>query len=427
MKPNSSFMPKTTSMGSAFLMPNTKFFTQNNWSSKISTSSYQNTSKAPIPTTNTSSVTSSGNSSQYKKLTAGEHKARREKGLCYYCDDKYSPSHKCKSSCLLLVGQDEIDELLKDDELEETQTSEEAENEINIMEVNAGISLNAFVGQFHPSALWVTGLCTGKEINFFVDNGSNNNFIKASIAAKLKLPQISISKFKVGTGSGVYLQCDRKCKGVKLKIQGHEFLTDLYVLEIKGSDVVLGVQWLIELDTIKTNYKDLWMRFNYGGKEIEIQGENLLGPNPLKSKSLNKMLVSYSISGFYHMQVMTDLGSSERSSTPEPINLLIQRFQRIFEEPKSLPPAREVDHRIPIESIRPYRYPHFQKTEIEKPVGEMLSTGVIRDIQSPFSSPVLLVKKKDGSWRFCVDYMGLNGITVKDKFPIPTIDEIWMS
>lgn len=112
------------------------------------------------------------------------------------------------------------------------------------------------------------------------------------------------------------------------------------------------------------------------------------------------------------------------------ITHLILQYAAIFDEPKSLPPTRTHDHKIPLKpntqptNSRPYRYPHIQKSEIEKIVTELLSTGVIRTSTSPYSSPVLLVKKKDGSWRMCIDYRALKQDTVKDKFSIPIIDEL---
>lgn len=75
-------------------------------------------------------------------------------------------------------------------------------------------------------------------------------------------------------------------------------------------------------------------------------------------------------------------------------------------------------------NIRTYKYSLAQKDEIEKQVAVMLQQGIIRPSVSPYASPVLLVKKKDGSWRFCVDYRHLNAQTVKNKHPTPLVDEL---
>ncbi|TYK07870.1 retrotransposon protein, putative, unclassified [Cucumis melo var. makuwa] len=112
------------------------------------------------------------------------------------------------------------------------------------------------------------------------------------------------------------------------------------------------------------------------------------------------------------------------------VKFLLAQYADIFETPKGLPPKREIDHRIltlleqrPI-YVRPYKYGHVQKEETEKLVAKMLQTRVIRPSHSPYSSPILLVKKKDGEWRFCVDYRKLNQATIFDKFPIPVIKEL---
>jgi len=104
-------------------------------------------------------------------------------------------------------------------------------------------------------------------------------------------------------------------------------------------------------------------------------------------------------------------------------------FAIAFAVPTTLPPLRPHDHKIPLTTslpinVRAYHYPYFQKSEIKKLIQEMLLSGVIRLSQSPFSAPVLLVRKPDGSWRLCVDYRVLNHVTIKDKFLIPVIDEL---
>jgi hypothetical protein len=74
--------------------------------------------------------------------------------------------------------------------------------------------------------------------------------------------------------------------------------------------------------------------------------------------------------------------------------------------------------------VRAYRYPAIQKDEIERQCATMLKEGLIRRSNSEFSSHVLLVKKQEGTWRFCIDFRALNEHTVKDRFPIPVVDEL---
>lgn len=124
------------------------------------------------------------------------------------------------------------------------------------------------------------------------------------------------------------------------------------------------------------------------------------------------------------------INTMEGKLVEEKSNKLLAEFPIIFEKPTALSPRRAQDHHIhlhpgaPPVSVRPYKQPQFQKNEIEKIVQNMLSQGLIKESCGPYSSPVILVKKKDGSWRMCVDYRALNSITIKDKFPILTDDEL---
>ena len=108
----------------------------------------------------------------------------------------------------------------------------------------------------------------------------------------------------------------------------------------------------------------------------------------------------------------------------------MDNHSKVFETPKGLPPIRDHDHVIHLiprsfpPNIRPYRYPYVQKSEIECMITEMLEAGIIQPSQISFSTPVVLVHKKDGSWCMCPDYRDLNKLTVQDKFPIRVIDEL---
>ncbi|GJW87045.1 reverse transcriptase [Tanacetum coccineum] len=119
-----------------------------------------------------------------------------------------------------------------------------------------------------------------------------------------------------------------------------------------------------------------------------------------------------------------------RSPEQQGHSAVIKEFDDVFVVPKSLPPQRSHDHQFPLQNgtprinIRPYKHPRSQKDAIESMVKELHYFGVIRTSQSPFSSLIVMVKNKDGSWRMCVDYRLFNKYTMKDKFTIPMIEEL---
>lgn len=149
------------------------------------------------------------------------------------------------------------------------------------------------------------------------------------------------------------------------------------------------------------------------------------------------MVNTDAISSFFQLQLISSptldpspsLRPGQTKHSPE-LDSILHHYSSLFTPPSGLPPPRSTNHKITLAdgsnpvNVHPYRYPHFQKLEIEKLVKEMLDSGIIQRSTSDFSSPVLLVKKKDGTWRFCVDYRALNSLTCKDRFPIPTIDEL---
>lgn len=178
------------------------------------------------------------------------------------------------------------------------------------------------------------------------------------------------------------------------------------------------------------HWKKKKMRFTHERKRIILVGVKDCTDHcsRLQTHKLRGLLKRGGVSQLVQLSPISP--NSNPESMPEPVKTLLQTHANLFTEPKGLPPPREFDHNIPLLpgvkpiNVKPYRYSPAQKDEIERQVKEMLLNGVIQPSTSPFSSPVLLVKKKDGTWRFCVDYRQLNAITVKNKYPLPIVDEL---
>ncbi|XP_015158625.1 uncharacterized protein [Solanum tuberosum] len=380
-----------------------------------------------------------GNANGRKLLTAAEMDEKRAKGLCFLCDEKYVRGHVCKAKKqLLLVELCEEGDVTMEEDLEPDQfQDQEAIDNIANPEECMTISLQAFTGVTGYQTIRVTGYHEKRPLQILIDTGSTHNFIDEEMARQLGCKASTIMEQSISVADGRKVQTASICRNLQWLLQGTIFSSDFLLLPLGNIDVVLGVQWLNTLGRILFDFSKRTIEFMHQGKKHVSRGATTQ-VKTTKAKVLNKKpaeqvqfyMLSVNIPVTFqcnHIQAITATGDD----IPVVLVSLMEQYKCIFDIPTALPPHRgPYDHIIPIIdnatpiSKRPYRFPGVKKDIIKKLVHEMLDQGVVQHSTSPYASPVVLVGKKDGSWRLCIDYRDLNHLTVKDKFPIPIIEDL---
>lgn len=212
-------------------------------------------------------------------------------------------------------------------------------------------------------------------------------------------------------------------------MKGEVFSFPIRLLKLGGYHVVLGCDWMKAVAPVLFDHRDGSITVLTETKNLKLTGiDAKYSCSLVSAEALYKMLC------FDDSQEVEHIFSIQAETTDSHINPqvsgVLAQFEDIFSDPKGLPPFRGVEHQIILKEgslpkhMYPYRYSHAYKDEIEKMVQELLDGGTIRHSQSSFASPVLLVRKKDATWRMCVDYRYLNSLTIKHDYPIPVIDEL---
>ncbi|WVZ70539.1 hypothetical protein U9M48_019198 [Paspalum notatum var. saurae] len=281
------------------------------------------------------------------------------------------------------------------------------------------------------------GTVGGLEVKILVDSGSVGTFISTNLASQLQYqPQSCVQTQYVAT-DGSPMICSQRISHLQWWCQGHTFVSDVGILPLQCFDMIVGEDWL---ENCSPMWKETHEIHTLREEDQVTRGPVLTKCTAISSGKLKGLLrrkaithcVQLSQSTVDHSSSVALVGESSVGSLPVLVEIqsVLQQYEHLFEEPTGLPPEREFDHHIglipgaqPVKS-RPYRYAPVQKTKIEKQLAEMLKNGTIRSSCSPYASPVLLVKTKDGTWRFCVDYHKLNSITVKNNHPLPIVDEL---
>lgn len=134
-----------------------------------------------------------------------------------------------------------------------------------------------------------------------------------------------------------------------------------------------------------------------------------------------------------YLAALIEIKPNQKVEVPDPVVELLEEFTDVMppELPKTLPPRRTVDHKIELEpgtkppTQAPYRMALVELAELRKQLEELLEAGYIQPSKAPYGAPVLFQKRQDGSMRMCVDYRALNKVTIKNKYPVPLVEDLF--
>ncbi|XP_059075327.1 uncharacterized protein LOC131875270 [Cryptomeria japonica] len=303
----------------------------------------------------------------------------RRKKLCFSCKEPWEPGHRC-------MGDEEVlDTDIEEDteDVEQVQTQLELDIPEPLASAKVAMATLSSYPKFH--AFRLKGTLKGKRVTSLVDTGATHNFIDQKLVERRGL------QYEEFGGFGV--------KGI-----GH------YIID----------------------HQRMQLEFLSGGKKVILRAASDGGPREVTSRRMETIL--------RHNDVLWATHCLVKSKTPTPqdgrvfhvdIQSVMDRHGRVFGDiPPGVPPDRGFEHGIELEEgakpviTTPYRHPRAYKDEIEKTIHELLDMGFIRPSSSPFASSVVLVKKKDGTLRMCIDYRALNKKTIKNRYPILRIDEL---
>ncbi|KAD4179016.1 hypothetical protein E3N88_27607 [Mikania micrantha] len=275
----------------------------------------------------------------------------------------------------------------------------------------------------------VTGTFLLNSISAYIlfDSGASRSFISAKfvhhpsfVLEKLPAPlEVEVADSKSFLAFDIYRNC-------KLTIEGEDYSVDLIPMVLGEFDVVIGMDWLSSYRAnIVCDRKSIQL-IAPSGYEVSIQGEKRGG---VVLCSLVKAMKYMNHGGQSFLAYVIDNEKVVQKLEDVPI---VREFPDVFpDDLPGIPSDRDVEFRIdlipgakPIAKA-PYRLAPSELQELMTQLQDLLDKGFIRPSISPWGAPVLFVKKKDGSLRMCIDYRELNKVTVKNKYPLPRIDDLF--
>jgi len=276
----------------------------------------------------------------------------------------------------------------------------------------------------------VTGILTicSHDAYALIDPGSTLSYITPFVARKFGIvPEILSDPFAVSTPIGESIIARRVYRGCTVTICSRQTSADLVELEMMDFDAIMGMDWLAACYATVDCRANV-AKFHFPGEPVLEWVGNTPTPRGrfISYLKARKMIAKGCI---YHIVRVRDADAEIPTLQSIPI---VKEYADVFpDELPGIPPEREIDFSIDLHpgtqpiSVPPYRMAPAELKELKEQLKDLLEKGYIRPSTSPWGAPVLFVRKKDGSLRMCIDYRQLNKVTIKNKYPLPRIDDLF--
>ncbi|GJW23174.1 putative reverse transcriptase domain-containing protein [Tanacetum coccineum] len=266
------------------------------------------------------------------------------------------------------------------------------------------------------------------------DTGADRSFVSYAFSKYIDIPPTTLdTNYSVELSDRKSLTTNTILRGCTLNLQNYLFKIDLLPIELGSFDVIVGMDWMAEHRAEVVCYEK-HIRVPYGNDMLIIQGER----SRVKNESRLEVISSIRMQGYidkgcqvFLVQMMKkeETEASEKRIEDVPV---VRDFSEVFpEDLLGLPLTRQVEFHIELipgaalVARAPYRLAPAEMKELAEQLKELSDKGFIRPSSSPWEAPILFVKKKDGSFRMCIDYCELNKLTVKNRYPLPRIDDLF--
>ncbi|GKA14766.1 putative reverse transcriptase domain-containing protein [Tanacetum coccineum] len=288
-----------------------------------------------------------------------------------------------------------------------------------------------------PDSNVVTGtfLLNNHYASILFDTGADRSFISTAFSSLINIaPTLLENSYDVELADGKIVGVDTIMRGCTLNFLNHPFNIDLMPVELGSFDVIIGMDWLRRCHAVIVCDEKL-VRVPYGNETLTFRGNESSDGRESRLTIIScSKAQEYMAKGCQIFLAQISAKKEEDKSEGKQLKdvRIVRDFPEVFpEDLPGLPPARPVEFQIDLipgaapVARAPYRLAPSEMKELSEQLQELSDKGFIRPSSSPWGAPVLFVKKKDGSFRMCIDYRELNKLTVKNRYPLPRIDDLF--